>query len=256
MAVVKGDLLDWQALKNPANGLVGDNSLTWTKEQLPALADLAPGASGTLDFDLAVKKYDSSDLGKDSSIESYGQFNINDRPASLNDSRSNDITLKVNSNLGLEEKALYFNDDNVPVGTGPLPPKVGQKTTVRVSWKITNDWHELDNVRVVSPLPSYVNFEGAGNVASGNLTFDPASHAVVWNIGSWPVSSYQTTADFNLSVTPTAAQRDTILVLLPGSTVSAVDQETKGELSKKNKPKTTRLEDDNIASLNNSGVVK
>ena len=256
MAVLKSDFLDWNTFKNKNNGVIGDGVVTWTKEQIPALADLAPGEEGVIDFSINVRSYNSSDLGKSFTIQSYGQFNVNNRQGGLSDSKSNNINIKINSDLNLTEKVLYFDDNNTPVGSGPLPPKVNQKTAFKVYWTIENNLHELGNTRVVSKLPDYVSFDNNSKVSSGDLSFDNVNHTVVWNIGALPVSTYKATAEFNISITPTYSQRNSLLVLIPGSVASAIDQDTKSALEKKGGPKTTKLEDDNIASLNNSGLVQ
>ena len=256
MAVLKSDFLDWSNFKNTQKGTLGEGTITWTKEQIPALASLAPGAEGVIDFSIPVRAYNSSDLGKSFNITSYAQFNINNRQGGLNDSKSNNIITKINSDLNLTEKILYFDENNVPVGSGPLPPKVNQKTILKVYWKIENNLHELSNTRVVTRLPDYVNFETKNNASTGDLSFDNASHSVIWNIGSLPVSTYQAQADFTISVTPNEAQRNSLLVLSSGSVVSATDSDTKATLEKKINSKTTKLEDDDIANLNNSGQVE
>lgn len=256
MAVLKSDFLDWSSFKNAQQGKVGENTVTWTKEQIPALANLAPGEEGTIDFSIGVRPYNNSDLGKSFTVTSYSQFNINNRQGGLNDSKSNNIITKINSDLNLTEKVLYFDNNNVPVGSGPLPPKVNQKTSVKVYWQIENNLHELNNTRVVTKLPDYVNFESKNNVSIGDLSFDNASHSVIWNIGSLPVSTYQAQAEFSISVTPTDSQRNSLLVLLAGTTVSAVDSDTNSLIEKKGNSKTTKFEDDDIANLNNSGLVE
>ena len=256
MAVLKSDFLDWNTFKNKNGGIIGDGVVTWTKEQIPALADLAPGEEGVIDFSINIRPYSSSDLGKSFTVQSYGQFNVNNRQGGLNDSKSNNINIKINSDLNLTEKVLYFDDNNTPVGSGPLPPKVNQKTAFKVYWTIENNLHELGDTRVVSKLPDYVSFDNNNKVSNGDLSFDNVNHAVIWNIGALPISTYQATAEFNISITPTDSQRNSLLVLIPGSIASAIDQDTKSALEKKGGPKTTKLEDDNIASLNNSGLVQ
>lgn len=256
MAVLKSDFLDWSSFKNLQQGKVGENTVTWTKEQIPALANLAPGEEGTIDFSIGVRPYNNSDLGKSFTVTSYSQFNINNRQGGLNDSKSNNIITKINSDLKLTEKVLYFDNNNTPVGSGPLPPKVNQKTSVKVYWQIENNLHELNNTRVVTKLPDYVNFEGKNNISTGDLSFDSASHSVIWNIGNLPVSTYQAQAEFKISVTPTDVQRNSLLILLNGTTVSAVDSDTNSLIEKKGNSKTTKLEDDDIANLNNSGLVE
>lgn len=256
MAVFKSDFLDWSNFKNSQKGVVGDNTITWTKEQIPGLAILAPGEEGIIDFSIPVRPYNNSDLGKSFTVTSYAQFNINNRQGGLNDSKSNSIITKINSDLKLTEKVLYFDENNIPVGSGPLPPKVNQKTSLKVYWKIENNLHELINTRVIAKLPDYVSFDGNNNVSTGNLNFDSATHSVVWNIGTLPVSTYQAQANFNISVTPDESLRNKPLILLVGSTVSAIDSDTTSLIEKKGGPKTTKLEDDDIANLNNSGLVE
>ncbi len=256
MAALKSDFLDWTSFKNNQKGTVGESTITWTKEQIPALASLAPGEEGVIDFSINLRPYNNSDLGKSFNVTSYAQFNINNRQADLKDSLSNKIITKVNSDLKLTERVLYFDENNLPVGSGPLPPKVGQKTSLKVYWKIENNLHELNNTRVVTKLPEYVLFDDNANVSSGDLSFDGATHSVIWNIGILPVSTYQAQADFNISVTPTDNQKNSLLVLLSDSTVTAIDTDTGANIEKKGTSKTTKLEDDDIAGLNNSGLVE
>lgn len=256
MAVLKGDFLDWSSLTDVKKGTRGENTITWTKEQIPALATLNPGEEGTIDFSVGVRPYNTNDLGKSFTVTSYAQFNVNNRQGGLNDSKSNNIITKINSDLNLTEKVLYFDENNTPVGSGPLPPKVNEKTSLKVYWTLDNNLHELSGTRVVTKLPDYVSFDNKSNNSTGNLSFDEASHSVIWNIGSLPVSTYQATAEFNISITPTESQRNSLLVLLSGTTVSAVDEDTKSALEKKTNSKTTKLEDDDIAGLNNSGLVQ
>ena len=137
-----------------------------------------------------------------------------------------------------------------------MPPKVGQKTSLKVYWKIENNLHELNNTQVISKLPDYVLFDGDVNVSTGDLSFDGATHSIIWNIGVLPVSTYQAQADFNISVTPTENQKNSLLVLLSGSTVTATDTDTNSNIIKKGNSKSSKLEDDEIANLNNSGLVE
>lgn len=256
MAALKSDFLDWSSFQSNQKGIVGENTITWTKEQIPSLTALAPGEEGVIDFSINIRPYDNSDLGKSFNVTSYAQFNINNRQTDLKDSMSNKIITKINSDLKLTEKVLYFDDNNRPVGSGPLPPKVGQKTSVKVYWKIENNLHELNETKIVAKLPEDVLFDGDVNVSTGNLIFDGTTHSVIWNIGILPVSTYQAQADFNISVTPTENYLNKYMPLMSGSEVSAIDSDTGDNIIKRVNPKTTRLEDDEIANLNNSGLVE
>lgn len=256
MAILKSEFLDWNTFKSNQKGIVSEQSIIWNKEQLPSLASLAPGAEGVLDFSINLRPFTESDLGKTLSVSSLAQFNINNRPSNNNDSKSNTIITKINSDLNLVDKILYFDDNNVPVGSGPLPPKVGEQTNLRVYWTLKNNLHDLSDVKVSMQLPSYVEFNSKNSVTSGSINFDPVTRLVTWDIPSLPVAIYRADAEFNISIRPVESDRDRILVLSPGVIVSATDQETKSFIQKQGSPKTTKLEDDDIASLSNSGRVE
>lgn len=257
MAVIKGDFVQWSSLRDPAGGSVSGNAIVWTKEQLPALAELAPGASGKIDFSLKLRDFSVSDLGADTSIISYAQYGLNNNQEDVSeDNRSNTIKSQINSDLSLAEKILYFNEDNLPVGSGPLPPRVGERSSFRVFWTLKNNLHDLENTQVVLNLPAGVEWAGGGNTNVGSITYDADNNQVTWRLGFLPLSVYRADAEFNISLTPTEADRDKILVLSPGSTASATDVLTQGTIIFKTKAKTSKLEDDEIAGLSNNGRVE
>ncbi len=250
MAVLNGDVLDWQTLNDEYKGKVSDNTISWSKDEIPQLESLGTGEEGIIDFSIKVKPFEKINIepGKKYDIESYAQFSIgNIEPKENEDTKSNTIVSKINSDLSLNEQIRYFNDDNMAVGSGPLPPKAGEKTSYKVYWVITNNLHELNDLRVQAYLPDYVNWDDKNRSTVGVVEYSESDNKVTWNIGRLPISVYKAEAEFNISITPTEADVDKIMVLLPGTTVEAVDVETKAEISKTAKAKTTRLEDDEIA---------
>ncbi|HOD86828.1 MAG TPA: hypothetical protein PKH52_00930 [bacterium] len=257
MAVIKGDFVDWSSLRDPLGGSVAGDAIVWTKEQLPSLSELTPGASGKIDFSLKLRNFSVSDLGADTSITSYAQYGLNNnQEGASEDNRSNTIKGQINSDLSLSEKILYFNEDNIPVGSGPLPPRVGEKTSVRVFWTLKNNLHDLSDVQVVLDLPQGLEWSGGENTNVGSITYDAESNQVTWRLGFLPISVYRADAEFNISFIPKDSDRDKILVISPGSTVTALDSLTGGRISYKTKAKTSKLEDDEIAGFSNNGRVE
>ncbi len=256
MAALNSDFLNWSSLVDEKKGEIRNNMIIWTKNEIPGLAEIKPGDEGTIDFSLNLSAFKDSDQGKDMTVVSYGQYSMNNKAVKNDENKSNTITSKINSDLSLSESILYFNSDNMPVGSGPLPPKVGEKTSVKVFWTVKNNLHELTDARVVLALPSYVAWDNNNTTNVGNIYYDNATRQVIWEIGRLPVSVYRVDAEFSISLTPSDSDRNKILVLSPGATVSATDTETKETIIKKTSPKTTKLEDDDIAGLNNSGRVE
>lgn len=255
MAVLAGDFLDAQSVRAEKNGAISGKTIIWTKNEIPELAEVRPGAEGEINFSAKVLSFSESDLGKDLTITSYGQYGVNNQTVKGGDNKSNTIISLINSDLSLNEQIRYFNEDNQPVGYGPLPPKVGQKSGFRVYWSVRNNLHELNETRAVFTLPANVNYDERSSTNVGSLLYDAATRQVIWQIGRLPVSVYRADAEFSISLTPSESDYNKILVLSPGSSIEAMDIETKSLIYKKTGAKTTKLEDDEIAGLNNSGSV-
>jgi hypothetical protein len=252
MAVLQSDFLNFASLKMTDKGSVRGQSITWTKNEIPALKEIKSGDKGEIKFSINLQAFQDDDLGKKLEVNSYAQYSINNQAVKQADNKSNVIKNLINSDLSLSEKILYFNEDNVPVGSGPLPPKVGEKTSFKVYWVVRNNLHELSDVKVVFNLPANINFDEKTYTNVGSLNYDENTRQVVWEIGRLPVSVYRTDAEFNVNVVPTENDYDKILVISPGSVIEATDTETNSIITKKTAAKTTKLEDDDIVNLNNS----
>jgi len=249
MAVLNGEYLDWASLETSSPGKEKGNFISWSKSELPALAAIGAGHEGVIDFSLKVKTEDQIKPGVSHSLEAYAQFNIGEQPkVDINaENRSNVIIATVNSDLKLQEEIRYFNADNIAVGTGPLPPRVGEQTTFKVYWTIKNNLHDLTNIKVNFKLPLHMEWAEHERTSAGNIYYQPEERAVIWEISRLPVAIFRSDAEFSLSLTPTAENLGKIIVISNGAKISALDNETNQVIEKSTKPKTTKLEDDSIA---------
>ncbi|MCF7820658.1 MAG: DUF11 domain-containing protein [Candidatus Pacebacteria bacterium] len=257
MVVIDSNLLDWEELKDENEGEYNNNTIAWSKEHIPALAEISPGQEGVINFSLPIKDFELEDLDKSLEVESYAQFSFKSEEEDISlDNRSNTVVNLLNSDLKLEEKVLYFTEDNLPVGSGPLPPKVNQTTKFRGYWQISNNVHDLGQVRVELKLPTYINFEEAISATKGLLKYDDQSRVLSWEIETVKKSDYLLEAEFYLTLTPTADDYDKILVISPGASLSALDLVTEEVITKKSEATTTKLEEDEIANLSSDGRVE
>jgi hypothetical protein len=262
MAVIDGDIVDWTSFNDKYKAKVGENTITWTKNELSELAVLEPGAKGMIDFSVKIK-----DFGKvkgkqfDQEISSYAKFAAK-QEATTKDSenKSNTIVGKLNSDVMFNESLVYFSDDNIPLGSGPLPLTVGQKTVVKASWQIQSSLHDLNNLEISMKLPDYVNWFGKSNANSGNILYSEGDRTISWKINQLTAGQDATTADFYLEVQPKEAQRRQLLVIMPKAKIVAIDSVTNSQLNKEGKVKTSKFEDDPLVKSgdvdNNDGLVK
>ncbi|MFA7377628.1 MAG: hypothetical protein WCZ15_02385, partial [Patescibacteria group bacterium] len=112
---------------------------------------------------------------------------------------------------------------------------------------MANNLHELRETKISLVLPDYINYVKTDSVAVGDLYFDDSSREVVWDLGRLPASVSLTDASFTISLAPQESDRDKILVISSGAKVSAIDTITREKIESKAGPKTTKLEDDDIA---------
>lgn len=258
MAVLESDFLDRASLNIPFEGVEKGNTITWSKEEIPELQEILQDQEGTIDFSINVLDFNSISANKKFEIKSYVQYSVGEREdgsvSDNEDNRSNIIVNKLNSDLKLSETVRYFDQDNIPVGTGPHPPKVGETTSYKVYWEISNNLHELNDLKATLKLPENISWNGKERSTAGSVGYDEDSNSIIWEIGRLPITVYQASAEFSISVKPSEDDKNKIMVLLPGTKVVAVDAETEAELTVETRAKTSKLEDDDIAS--GDGIVE
>lgn len=262
MAVLESGFLDWTTLDMNKPGTEKGHTIIWDKEQLPGLEKLEPGEKGSIDFTINVLPFREEMLNNsnDFRVENYAQFNIGDDSTTTQkeniDNKSNTITNNINSDLDLDAEVRYFNENNLPVGTGPLPPRVEERTTFKVYWTVTNNLHELEDAKVSVNLPDHIEWKDNPRTSAGEVEYNEDEHTVTWEIGKMPITVYRADAQFTIGLTPEEEDKNKILVLLPAPTVQAEDQETQTILKRSAKPTTTKLEDDEIANMSSDGKVE
>ncbi|MCX6742806.1 MAG: hypothetical protein NT116_01060, partial [Candidatus Parcubacteria bacterium] len=245
-AILDSVFLDWTSLKDDNKGINEDTQILWTKDQIPKLALLLPEEEISINFqiklqDKPAKQHNQQDYQVKSFFET--QVNkINNGDAQIIN-QSPTLINEFNTDLNLSSIARYFDDQSNTIGSGPLPPIVGQKTSYRIFWTITNSLHDLATIEVKSKLPDYVTFEDKQNISTGDLLKNQQNE-IIWQISGIPASVDKATAEFEISITPKAEDAGRILSLLPEITLTATDTQTKGLLIKTNSGVTTDLDSD------------
>lgn len=260
-------ILDWSVLKDDYNGTVvgtqispevRQGTITWTKRQISGLAKLVPGAEETINFQLKIKPFsDFQDWGiKDFEVNSWAEVKIGKNGEGVAEEmiQSNKINFKINSDLALQTAARYFNDDNIAVGSGPLPPKVGETTSYRIFWDINNSLHEITDLKISTILPENISWLNKYEITAGELKFNEATREVTWTLNRMPLDVRGLGVNFGVSVTPTAAEKGKLLTLILGTNLTATDKSTEAIVTKTSGALTSNLDGDPGAE--GKGVVR
>jgi hypothetical protein len=161
-AELPGDIFDLKSL-DPGPGYFNPNSQTiiWNKSFVPELSHLKKEESGTLNFSVSVKENFSLAFHKGKGVSGVvkatieaGKVPLSLKGLSLRAERK--VKVKLLTALKLFTKAYYY--EGPFSNTGPIPPRVGEKTTYTILWQVTNTFNEVNDVRVEVPLGSAVVF--------------------------------------------------------------------------------------------------
>ncbi|MFA5359164.1 MAG: hypothetical protein WC310_05120 [Patescibacteria group bacterium] len=247
------EFIEWTTLVDRYDGLLDEfeagKSISWTEKEVPNLEELRPGDKGVIDFSVKI----SSNAGKlsgDLSLRTVASIKtqyVNKEEMNI-ENRSNAITTKINSNLALVAYGQYFDVSGSSIGSGPIPPKVGQTTYYAIVWQLDNSVHEVRDVVVSTILPEKVKWGGKKDISAGDISYDPSSRKVTWKINRMPVNlDLKYKVIFDVSIAPENTDVKKILALTGDNQLSAVDQTTGSKISQAQGAITTDLTSDPLA---------
>lgn len=223
---ISGGAVDYGSIQAPSGFYrSSDHTLVFSQSTDPALAELAPGASGTETFTFSVPaavsaKGPTVTLTASVSGARMGQTNV---PQSA--SAVSSATLKIGSAVAFAATPLHSSGPFT--NTGPVPPVVNSPTSYTVVWKVTNPNNAITNLNVTAMLPPYVAYAGK---ATGDVAFDPATRTVTWKPADLSAGQVATVA-FVVTLTPSLSQGGTAPALTSAPTFTAFDRFTQAAIS-------------------------
>lgn len=244
-------LLQWNRLRDDEDGERSGNKLTWSKKQISSFRKLLPGDEGTIAFEIPLPA-DASGARPgvlyDISSRVEAKVAAIDGEVVNRMTRANPILAKLNTDASFAVSARYFDEDGVPIGSGPLPPEVGKTTTYRVTWTIKNSLHDLSDLKISAKLPPNVIWAGAKTVDAGDLSFDAGEEKMIWKLNWMPASVGTLAVNFDIAFTPSEDQAGRVPTLMVSSLLEAIDKVTGSTMLLPAAPISTALEDDPNAS--------
>ncbi|MBI3120360.1 MAG: hypothetical protein HYZ08_01955 [Candidatus Kerfeldbacteria bacterium] len=257
-ATISVDLTDTHGLWDletfsSEHGQLLDNHVIWTKKEVAELDRIEPQEQGALTFTLTA----TDELPINESITEIASTlrprvttaSIEDVEDALLTKEGLPFTVSVRTTSTMQSEGRYFDENLEPLGSGPIPPEVGKKTTYVIVWSISNTLNPLEDVNVTAELPDEVTFQSVIEVTHGNpLVYDKKTRTITWTIPR--VNAYAgllrsgPEASFRVSITPDASDVGTTMKLLGRTTMTARDDFTNEEQTETDVAVTTDLEND------------
>lgn len=243
-------LIRWNELKDEQEGIRDGDRITWTSKQLSALKKIGPNQEGTIDIELPLAAAPPTGGSADLRITSWVETSIKtiDGEPADRQTKTTPFAAVLLSDTALAAEARYFTDDGIPVGAGPLPPKVGEETRYRAYWNISNSLHELGDLKLSARLPSNVIFTGKSGADAGEVKFDAAEEKVIWTLNWLPVTVKNVGIWFEIAVTPTADQTGRTPTTVDATIFEAKDRTAGFDIILSAPPLSTALENDEQAA--------
>lgn len=232
-AALQGEMLDIPTLQSPATLDSVSNTLTWNTANSPGLASLAPGESGSVTFEVALKKVWPIKTAQDKNftVQVKAKMQSLSVPAGITAEQtisSAELATKIAGQATLTALAYFKEPGKVAVNSGPYPPRVNQPTQYTIHWQIRNYSTDIGDVhaavlllsggRMVKVIRSNAATSPVYNSQTGQVTWDiPLIPATKGLLGE------PTEAVFQIEVTPAINQLDKNIPLIDPTAFTARD---------------------------------
>lgn len=239
---LSGSAIDYNSIQTTSGFYNSANhTIVFSQDTDPALAQLAPGASGVGAFTFATLPSTTGvfapTIAFNISVSGtrVGQTNV---PESVTASQSE--TIKVATVATFSASSLYSSG---PLkNSGPIPPHSGQATTYTVVWNAQNSGNAIAGGAVSATLPSYVTYTNK-TAGAGSFSYDDASRTVTWTVGDLAQGASAQGA-FQVSLTPSTSQTGNAPQLTGEASFSGYDRFAGVQINASADPVTTETKGD------------
>ncbi|MFA6325248.1 MAG: hypothetical protein WCX46_03415, partial [Candidatus Paceibacterota bacterium] len=239
------------------------DTITWDKNTKFGFAEVNPGDAGSVSFSVSPVSLFSDSSGMlaqpviniEVSIKGSNAFEGN-TVKEINNSESKII--RIISDAGLIAKVLYSSGPFT--NTGPIPPKVGVHTIYTINWALSNTSNNISKAKINATLPSWVSFVGTISPSGENLTYNPATKQITWDIGGIPTGTGITGADrqvsFQLDLNPSSSQVGNSPILINNAILTGHDDFANVDITVNKNSLNTQLFNDPAFPNSGSRVVE
>ncbi len=259
---LEGTMFDYSSL-NVQGGYFdsGASTITWDSSIVPDFGNLVPRKSGELTFKLKIKnQFGSGGTGtKNTLVKVSARLSSPNIPPDVDTEEllaTSNLITKISTQPTFTQLA-YYNDPSFG-SAGPIPPTVGQETTYTVHWSLINPGNSISDAKVSATLPIGVTWKGSSSVTDGqpDLVYNKNASEISWDIKNLPMSidiqSPKYEAVFQVSIKPTAAQRNSSIDLIKNANFSGKDSLTKQVII----VRSSTLNTEDMVDRSGEGVVK
>lgn len=238
-------------------GITSNNAFIG-KTEITKLTEIKPGDEKTIAITLPILSHvNANNLTSLEQIQittqTFARYTLaSDRAERITTVGSETIS-KLTTPMVFESFARYMTPSGDQIGRGPLPPRVGQKTSYWIFWNVDGTTNTLNHVSIEGTLPANVTFSGKETASeNGGVSFDPETRKISWNVESIPPTlnpgSKMYSVAFEVVLVPSALQIGTSPTLMNEIHLTGTDSFTGEFISASSTSLSTILINDKMAS--------
>lgn len=251
-------VLDWHALKDGAGGTTSTRSrmqsILYDATTQRGLDPLLP--QSRREWDVTIPTLSVASGTSQAAVRITWEAKIPSIAGARVDRvmKAHPILLRYGSEAALLRDVRYATEEGAPVGSGPLPPVVGQTTTYRVFWRLTKSLHVLERLMVKATLPAHTALGSFTSAQAGSIDFDATTRTLTWRLNKMPETVSVLEAAFDVHVTPSSADVGRFAPVLGETRFEAADTVVGETIAHTASAVTTDLVEDEMAR--GKGVVR
>ncbi|MBT6691172.1 hypothetical protein HOB10_02490 [Candidatus Parcubacteria bacterium] len=215
-ALLDGGVLDWDSLETI--GVYQESNIIWTSTENEELLNWSAGETKTFTWQVEVVEEPQAERAVENIIK------VNIQGLSEWEQVSSPIVLTVGESLAFNN-GIYWDLGGRRVGSGLLPPQVGESTQYLAVWSLNDVTGEFDTVNINTTLPPEVSFISETDVQEGVLNFDEEARTLSWSLSEFGDYIWPLTATFIIELEPNKDNQGETMTLFNTTTVVAVGLE-------------------------------
>ncbi len=211
-ALLDSQVLDWEGLDTV--GIVQESNIIWTSAEDEELDIWPPGDSRIFTWQIDIIDQPVPER----MIENIIKINVD----GLADWEQVTTPLLVTVGEAVVfNNGIYWDLGGRRVGSGLLPPQMGESTQYLVIWSIPEATGNFDSATVVTTFPPEVKFLSETDIQEGEIIFDDDTRNLTWQIDDLDNLLLPMTASFIIEVIPTEDNVGSAMVLMNPTTLTA-----------------------------------
>lgn len=250
-------LLQWSKATGLRLDQIKDGKVSWDSADQKELAMIKPKAKGAFSLTVPLKAQLDGEEGSATNLRldhaaNVASFDVEGFEKINVQLKSVHQSTKIATALAIAGEARAFSESGDRLGLGPLPPKAGESTTYRITWRLTNTANALSDVVVATTLPSSISVTGEPQTSVGSIAVDRGHQTVTWKIplvealrgSALPALE----ARFDVTVTPAASDVGKVMTLIHPTAAAGRDAFTSEKTIAEAPLITTELANDPLAA--------